>query len=116
MKTLRMESGEKKTILTIDDDPIILNQIMHILRGEYTVRPFTSGEAALQFLETHHVDLILLDCNMPGGMSGFEVLAKLQEDESHRSIPVIFLTGSADGDDEVIALSGNPGPGSGHVN
>ena len=99
-----MSDNEKKTILTIDDDPIILNQIMSILKGEYTIRPFTSGEAALKFLEDHPVDLILLDCNMPG-MSGFEVLAKLQERPEFKSIPVIFLTGSVDGNDEVNALA-----------
>ena len=99
-----MSYEDKKTILTIDDDPIILNQIMSILKNDYIVRPFTSGEKALDFLETHLVDLILLDCNMPG-MSGFDVLAKLQENEWYKTIPVIFLTGSVDGDDEVKALS-----------
>ena len=99
-----MGENERKTILTIDDDPIILNQIMSILKDEYAIRPFTSGEAALNFLEAHPVDLILLDCNMPGGMSGFDVLGKLQERPEYKSIPVIFLTGSIDGDDELTAL------------
>ncbi|MDR3364682.1 MAG: response regulator [Clostridiales Family XIII bacterium] len=100
-----MSEDERKTILAIDDDPIILNQIMSILKDGYTIRPFTSGEAALKFLEAHPVDLILLDCNMPGGMSGFEVLAKLHDTADYKSIPVIFLTGSVDGDDEVNALA-----------
>ena len=100
-----MIDDDKKVILTIDDDPIILNQIMSILKEDYSVRPFTSGEAALKYLESHLVNLILLDCNMPGGMSGFEVLAALQENEWYKTIPVIFLTGSVDGDDEVKALS-----------
>ena len=99
-----MSYEDKKTLLTIDDDPIILNQIMSILKNDYIVRPFTSGAKALEFLESHLVDLILLDCNMPG-MSGFEVLEKLQENEWYKTIPVIFLTGSVDGDDEVKALS-----------
>ncbi|MDR1796936.1 MAG: response regulator [Clostridiales Family XIII bacterium] len=99
-----MHEGEKKIIITIDDDPIILNQIMSILRDKYTVRPFTTGEAALKFLDGNDANLILLDCNMPGGMSGFDVLARLQEKASLKSIPVIFLTGSADGDDELTAL------------
>jgi putative two-component system response regulator len=98
-----MSDAEKRTILTIDDDPIILNQIMSILKGDYSIRPFTSGEAALGYLDNHSADLILLDCNMPG-MSGFEVLGKLQEKAELRSIPVIFLTGSIDGDDEIMAL------------
>ena len=95
---------ERKMILTIDDDPIILNQIISILKDEYVIRPFTSGEAALKYLESYPVDLILLDCNMPGGMSGFEVLDKLQEKPEYKSIPVIFLTGSIDSDDEIMAL------------
>jgi len=100
-----MSEDRRKTILAIDDDPIVLNHIVSILKDEYTVRPITSGEVALKYLETHMVDLILLDCNMPGGLSGFEVLARLQEIQEYKSIPVIFLTGSVDGDDEVTALT-----------
>ena len=101
----RMSEDKRKTILAIDDDPIVLNHIVSILKDEYTVRPITSGEAALNYLESHMIDLMLLDCNMPGGMSGFEVLARLQEIPEYKSIPVIFLTGSVDGDDEVTALT-----------
>jgi len=100
-----MYDDSRKVILAIDDDPIVLNQIVSILKNDYTVRPITSGEAALKYLETHEVNLILLDCNIPGGMSGFEVLSKLQEIPEYKAIPVIFLTGSVDGDDEVTALT-----------
>jgi putative two-component system response regulator len=48
-------------------------------------------------------DLILLDYNMPG-MSGFDVLKALQADPRLCEIPVIFLTGSVNGDDEIQAL------------
>ena len=101
----RLSEDKTKTILAIDDDPIVLNQIVSILKNEYTIKPITSGEAALKFLERNEINLILLDCNMPGGMSGFEVLAKLQEIPEYKSIPVIFLTGSIDGDDEMTALT-----------
>jgi putative two-component system response regulator len=90
-------------ILTVDDDPIILNSILSTLKKEYTVRPFTSGETALKFLGHNLADLILLDYNMPG-MSGFDVLKALQADPRLREIPVIFLTGSVNGDDEIQAL------------
>ena len=45
-----MSEDKDKTILAIDDDPIVLNQIVSILKNEYTVRPITSGEAALKYL------------------------------------------------------------------
>jgi putative two-component system response regulator len=93
----------KPIILTIDDDPVILNSVLETLRQDYAVRPFTSGEAALKFLSKNNADLILVDYNMPK-MSGFDVLRALQSDPRLREIPVIFLTGSVDGDTETEAL------------
>ncbi|MDR1916954.1 MAG: response regulator [Synergistaceae bacterium] len=97
------EINEKPLVLSVDDDPIILNSILSTLKLEHNVRPFTSGETALKFLKNNMADLILLDYNMPN-MSGFEVLKVLQADEKLREIPVIFLTGSINGDDEIEAL------------
>ncbi|MDR1045026.1 MAG: response regulator [Candidatus Adiutrix sp.] len=94
---------EKPIVLTIDDDPIILNSILETLKPGYAVRPFTSGEAALRFLSKNAADLILLDYNMPQ-MSGFDVLRVLQADPRLRDIPVIFLTGSVSDDGEIRAL------------
>jgi putative two-component system response regulator len=90
-------------VLTVDDDPIILNSILSTLKQEYSVRPFTSGETALKFLSHNTADLILLDYNMPG-MSGFDVLNAIQGDPRLSEIPVIFLTGSVNGEDEIQAL------------
>jgi len=94
----------EQKILSIDDDPIILDQITGILRDDHDVVSVNSGAEGIRYLESHPVDLILLDCNMPG-MSGFDVLAELQANDGYKTIPVIFLTGSTDGDDEVKALS-----------
>jgi putative two-component system response regulator len=97
------EHNDKPVVLTIDDDPIILNAVLSALKPDYSVRPFTSGAVALKFLQTQRADLILLDYNMPQ-MSGFDVLKALQADPRLREIPVIFLTGSVDGEDEIAAL------------
>jgi putative two-component system response regulator len=102
-RTLVPENAYKPVILTVDDDPIILNSILSTLKRDYNVRPFTSGETALKFLSHNMADLILLDYNM-AGMSGFDVLNALQADPRLREIPVIFLTGSVNGDDEIQAL------------
>ncbi|MDR1184676.1 MAG: response regulator [Coriobacteriales bacterium] len=97
------DATDTAVILTVDDDPIILNAILEVLKHDYAVRPFTSGQAALSYLKNNTADLILLDHNMPN-MTGLEVLQVLQDDPSTRSIPVIFLTGSVDSEDEVRAL------------
>ncbi|MDR2779886.1 MAG: response regulator [Synergistaceae bacterium] len=98
-----MENNAKPVVLTIDDDPIILNSVLSTLKQDYNVRPFKSGETALKFLKNNMADLVLLDYNMPG-MSGFDVLKILHENPRLREIPVIFLTGSVNGDDEIQAL------------
>jgi putative two-component system response regulator len=96
-------ADNKPVILSVDDDPIILNSIMSTLKQDYAVRAFTSGETALRFLEKNTADLILLDYHMPK-MTGFDVLKILQSSSSMKTVPVIFLTGSMDGEDEVKAL------------
>jgi len=98
-----MLSAYKPIIITIDDDPIILSLLISVLKTDYGVRPFTSGKTALEFLVKNHVDLVILDCQMPD-MSGLEVLAALREDARTQSIPVIFLTGEVDAGSEVEAL------------
>lgn len=98
-----MSSEGKPVILVIDDDVVILNSIVATLTADYSVRPFTSGESALVFLDTQSADCILLDCNMPG-ISGFDVLRQLLTSPRKREIPVIFITGSTDGESEAVAL------------
>jgi putative two-component system response regulator len=98
-----MKYLEKPVILAIDDDPLVLNTVLSTLKGEYTVVPFPSAETALNYLKTKTADLILLDCHMPV-MSGFQMLEILLGDENLKEIPVIFLTGSIDGDGEAAAL------------
>ncbi|MDR1713725.1 MAG: response regulator [Coriobacteriales bacterium] len=98
-----MLDDHKPVILTVDDDPIILNHVLAVLKDDYAVRPFTTGEDALDYLANNHADLIILDQNMPG-MSGLEVLRILQHDPATKDIPVVLLTGSVDSEDEVRAL------------
>ncbi|QQO09072.1 response regulator [Breznakiella homolactica] len=98
-----MYNEDKPLIVTIDDDPIILNTILSILKPYYRVCPFDSGETALKFLTSSPADLILLDCNMPG-MSGFEVMDSVKNNILISEIPILFLTGKEDHNSEILAL------------
>jgi putative two-component system response regulator len=91
-------------IMSVDDDPVVLNEIMSTLGRDNIVRPFTSAEAALKFIKDNSVDLILLDHNMPM-ITGFDMLRVLKEDEKYAPIPVIFLTGTSDEEGEIRALT-----------
>jgi class 3 adenylate cyclase/glutaredoxin len=55
-------------------------------------------------LEKHHPDLILLDIEMPE-MNGYEAIKILKEKDETRDIPVIFLTGKSETDDELDGLT-----------
>lgn len=93
-------------ITVVDDDTSNLRMASHILSAEqFRVSCLRSGEELLSFLSGNAPDLILLDVHMTG-MSGFETLEKIKEDDRIRNIPVIFLTADDDAETETKGLSG----------
>jgi phosphoserine phosphatase RsbU/P len=91
---------EKKLVLVVDDAPENLHAVHSILKNDFKVRVATSGTKALELvLIKPRPDLILLDVMMPE-MDGFEVCGILKSNPETRDIPVIFLTGKIEADDE----------------
>ena len=85
----------KKRILVVDDEPIMLRSIKNWLGDQFEVSLVNSGETALQFLDMHPIDLVLLDYKMPT-MTGPKVLQKIRTDKNMKDLPVIFLTAKND--------------------
>ncbi|MFA5103208.1 MAG: response regulator [Candidatus Thermoplasmatota archaeon] len=88
-----------KTILVVDDYTDIVVTVKQVLEdpsGQYRVIGVDSGEKCLQVLEGDQLpDLILLDIMMPG-MSGWDVAARIKENDRWRSVPIVFLTAKGD--------------------
>lgn len=82
--------------LVVDDDAISHVLLEHIFASYAAVTCLTSGELALPWLATHHVDMILLDYCLPG-MDGLEVLRRIRRSPELANIPVIMITGTLDG-------------------
>ena len=89
---LMKSQNERKHILIVDDDPMMLKLIKEHLHEKYDVATAISGKIARKFLENKKTNLILLDYEMPVE-NGPEFLEKIRADETLSDIPVIFLTG-----------------------
>jgi len=94
----------RKKILVIDDEKMNIMTLAHFFKNKYEVVVAVDGASGLETAEKHIPDLILLDIIMPD-ISGFDVLIKLKESEITRNIPVIFITGLDNPDDEAKAFS-----------
>ncbi len=93
-------AAEKKLVLVVDDAPANLHVVRSILKDEFNIRVATSGAKALDLVRAKpHPDLILLDVTMPE-MDGYEVCGLLKATPEIRDIPVIFLTGKTETEDE----------------
>ena len=94
-ETIEKNDAEKMRVLVVDDEPIILRNIKNWLEADFDVSVVNSGETAIDFLDMHPVDLVLLDYRMPV-MDGHEVLKKIRADERIKNLPVMFLTANND--------------------
>ncbi|MBF0450190.1 MAG: response regulator [Candidatus Magnetomorum sp.] len=87
---------QRKTILSIDDDPGTLNLLSSFLSNEgYHTMTTTSGEEAILLAQTNRLFAITLDVIMPD-MDGWEVLQTLKNEPTTRDIPVIMISISDD--------------------
>jgi serine phosphatase RsbU (regulator of sigma subunit) len=93
-------NAEVKTVLLVDDEPANIKIVNSILKDIYKTRIATNGAKALELANQDPApDLILLDVMMPE-MNGYEVCSRLKSADQTRDIPVIFLTGQTEIDDE----------------
>jgi CheY-like chemotaxis protein len=92
-----------KTVLAVDDDPVMLNVVKVIVEGlGHTFRGVASGKAALRFLEKNRPALCILDIEMPE-MNGHELAAAIKAMDA--SIPLIFLTGNSQREHVTAAIN-----------
>ena len=88
-------NARKHTLLLVDDDPSLLNNLRDFLSFEgYDVMTASSGESALVVLRGATPDLILLDMSMPG-MGGVGFLDRITNLDGTTAYPVLVLTARA---------------------
>ena len=81
-----------KTVLIADDEPNIVAALEYLLeRNGYRVLIARNGDEALQQVEEHLPDLVLLDVMMPL-KSGYEVCQRIREQPDWKHMRIVMLS------------------------
>ena len=91
----RTNGGERRRLLVVDDEELILRSLSRALRHEYEVVAATSGKEALRLTTSgEHWDIVLSDVTMPE-MSGLELASRLVQACPALSGHIVLMTGGA---------------------
>ena len=95
---------KKKKILLVDDEVDFAQTLaLHLTLHGFEVTLMHSGQEALEKVKDVKPDLMLLDVMMPA-MDGFQVCAKMRQDDAVRHTPIIMLTAKRMVQDKVEGL------------
>jgi DNA-binding NtrC family response regulator len=90
----RTNESRQPRILIVDDDPGQRSLLDSFLRSQgFETMPLSSGEQALEALDTQEFSMMISDVRMPG-LSGLETLRRARE--RNHLLPVLLVTAFAD--------------------
>ena len=96
-----------KKILVIDDDPLVLRTLTHLLeRNGYSLETAKNGVEGIKKTENDRFDLIICDIRMPE-VDGIAAIRKIKENATvgkGSECPVIFVTGYASEEAPIEAI------------
>ncbi len=93
---MRSQTVPMPTILIVDDDAAIRGMLYDLLSEKYECNTASMAEEALQYLEVEKYDAILTDIGMPG-LTGVELLRRVQQTDS--DTPIILISGKGSEED-----------------
>ena len=95
-------AGDRGICVLLVDDEDDLRRVMRDLleREGFTVQEARDGVQALDEVDRHAPDIIVLDLNLPG-LDGYGVLSHIRSRPATRDIPVVVLTAKGDEENEV---------------
>ena len=88
-------------VLLVDDEDQLRRVMKDLLeRDGYHVVEASDGADAIQQVDQHTPDILVLDLNLPG-LDGYGVISHLRSRPATENIPIIVLTAKGDEDNEV---------------
>src|SRR5687767_8122298 len=98
-------SAVAERVLVVDDEPDIVALVAyHLAKAGYRVATAATGAEALEISRREHPALVVLDLMLPG-LSGFDVLEQLRNDDATRDVAVLMLTARREEPDRIRGLS-----------
>lgn len=86
----------KSNILVVDDEPVARQSLSDILRLEgYSVNSVPNGQAAVEYVRTHPVELMVVDLRMPG-MDGLEVVQVVNQVSPETEVILLTAFGTTE--------------------
>jgi DNA-binding response OmpR family regulator len=94
----------KKTIIIVDDEPMIQLLLNQLFKKEYDVKMFSNGKEALSFMYAGIIpDAAIIDLQMPE-MNGYELLDHLKASGYFEKMPVFVLSAEVTSSDRIKCL------------
>jgi len=86
----------KSNILVVDDEPVARQSLTDILKLEgHNVASAPNGQAAVEYVRTHPMDLMIVDLRMPG-MDGLEVVQVVNQISPETEVILLTAFGSTE--------------------
>jgi two-component system cell cycle response regulator len=98
-----MDEQKKGKVLIVDDESMNVKLLDAYLVHEYEIISAFGGVEALEKVESHSPDIILLDLMMPD-ITGYEVCKILKSSEKTRFIPIIMVTALSSLEDRIKGI------------
>ena len=98
------EFNEKKRVLVISNEPLVLAELKMALMDFFETSITATSDAALAALESYEVAVIII-CIGESRDYAFSLFAGISGAAKSKSVPVMFLAGKDNGDDEAEAFN-----------
>jgi len=88
----------RKKILIVDDNEVILRTLTLKLKNEYDVVTALDGSEAVSAIRVNKPDLVILDIGFPPDVSsvqwdGFRIIQWMRRMEEAKNVPIFIITG-----------------------
>jgi len=104
-------STSRRRVLIVEDNPLNMKLFSAMIEAQgYDVLQAIDGQGGIEVAQRQHPDLIIMDVQLPGDISGLDVTVSLKADGQTRDIPIIATTAFAQQfEEERIRASGCDG-------